>query len=839
MGGIFCCIKDYSRHFSSSHPTSRIIPKRTPLSPLVRSLIGLGSLLFVIIVGGFLFLQHLVTRSFSSSEGSEGFSPIHHNVEIIRDPYGVPHIRASNEHDLMAAIGYVHAQDRLWQMDMLRRAGEGRLSEVFGTPTVEMDKLFRTIGLRSIAEKMETRLHPKSRQILEDYTSGVNAFIETHRDNYPVEFDMLDYEPEPWKVSHSLLLVRLIAWELNLSWWTDLTYGEIATRVPPEMLQEIIPSYPDSIRPTVPRLQLRAALESARGFRYANRLYRELFGLGSLEAGSNAWAVDSTRSMSGKPMLANDPHLSMPSPARWYLLHGSAPGWNASGVSVPGVPVIVIGHNEHLAWGLTNAMLDDADYYLELVDTTKRSSYIFDGTSRPFIEREETIRIGKNDSLVIVVRESHHGPIINDVHPRHLHADSATHIAPIAMRWTGAEVSDEVYGFYLMNQATGADDFSRGLRELTVPGQAVVYADVEGNIGYWTTGRVPIRGNRQVMLPLSGATAASEWKGFVPFEQLPKLWNPPEGFIACSNQNIADAAYPHYLSTLWEPTSRIRRIRTLLQSSTKFTAEDFKQFQQDITSPFAQDVSADLLRAFEGTDLPDQHHVNALNYIRNWDYRFTQSDVTTTIFSVFFTRLVQNTFQDEMGNDLFDNFVFFGAIPYRVTSQLLAKDSSAWFDDIRTPVQETKEMILRKSLSDAIAELRSTIGDEMKTWQWGSLHTVTFRHPFGTRKPLDKVFNLGPFPVAGGGTTLNKCEYKFSSPYTVSVGPSMRQVIDLGDPLTAFTVITSGQSGQPLHDHYDDQIPLWLNGGYLSLSMDWREIERMNWSRLTLTPTTP
>jgi penicillin amidase len=734
----------------------------------------------------------------------------------------------------MFATGYVHAQDRLWQMDMMRRAGEGRLSEILGTPTIEYDRLFRTLGLSSLALKILQEAHPETRLTLEAYAEGVNAFITSNKGRYPAEFDMLNYEPEPWRPEHSVLVARLMAWELNLAWWTDLTFGEIAEKVSPEKLREIIPTFPDSIGVTVPRELGKKNLSDIHDLLDIGRSYRNYFGLGSAEAGSNAWAVDSSRSLSGAPILANDPHLAMPAPSRWYEVHLSAPGWNVEGVSLPGAPVVVIGHNDHLAWGLTNAMLDDADFYVEKVDSTNPDRYMFQKSAIPFEVHEEIIRVKGNDSIVFSARVTQDGPVISDVHPTRKHQDSASLHSPIAMRWTGLEISDELYGFYLMNRAQTYRDFELGMKEITVPGQSVVYADVRGNIAYWTTGRIPIRGKEQPMIPLKGWTGEGRWKGFVPFEEMPKLLNPHEGFVACANQKIADARYPYYLSTLWEPPSRIQRIRELLRSTEKFSVEDFKQFQQDITSPYARDIVQELLESYQDTANLTGHVSDALNYLRNWDYRLTQSDVTTTIFNVFVVKLFHNTFEDEMGEDVFNDFVFFGAIPYRVTSQL--SDTSSWFDDAGTQQVETKQDMLRRSLSDAVNELRARMGDEMKTWRWGELHTVTFKHPFGARPPLDRVFNIGPFPLSGGGTTVMKTEYRFTTPYSVSVGPSMRQIVDMAQPHEAYTVITSGQSGQALHVHYDDQAPLWLNGGYHQVTMDWQRIKNAKWDHLELKP---
>ncbi len=872
------------------------------MSQFAKVTLGAGLVILVTLAAGFFFLRHLVTKSFPQTQGIIVSAGLHSAVDVYRDDYGIPHIKAQDEHDLMFAVGYVHAQDRLWQMDISRRAGEGRLSEVLGSATVDYDKLFRTLNLRGVADKIMEKLHPDAWGMLQAYTEGVNAFIDSHKGRYPIEFDMLRYQPERWDVRHSILVGRLIAWELNLAWWTDLTYGEIASKVPLEKLEEIIPVFPDSVPVMVPSVSSKGGhpvtpsanskgglpvsvaprlhaiptwplqgpvgagfsprsislgdqaqhdflgrrvhrpadeLTDVHQFMDAARSYRDCFGLGPLGGGSNAWVVNGSKSVSGKPILANDPHLAMPAPSRWYEIHMNAPGWNVSGVTLPGAPIVIIGHNDHVAWGLTNAMIDDADFYVERVDTTKHpEQYQFEKSSFPFEQREEVIGIGSSDSIVISLRSTRHGPVINDVHPMHKHTDqdSVTHHTPVTMRWTGLDVSDEMYGFYLMNRAGSKTDFERGLREIAVPGQSAVYADVQGNIGYWTTGHIPMRGKQNAMLPLPGWTGDAEWKGFVPFDDLPHLFNPPNGIIACANQKIADKSFPYYISTLWEPPSRIQRINELLGSAEQFTPEDFKQFQHDEVSVYAREVTSVLLHAYDSVDVKEPDLVSALAYLKNWDFKFAQSDVATAIFSSFMVHLLHNTFEDEMGPDLFQDFVFFDAIPYRVIDHLLSQNNSSWFDDVRTPEVETKNDIIRKSLNDALDELRQSLGHELKTWRWGVLHTVTFNHLFGKVKPLDRVFNIGPFPIDGGATTVAKTEFRIANPYAVEVGPTLRQVIDMAEPLDADIVITSGESGQPLFKHYNDQTPLWLTGGYYRMTMNWTEIGKSSWDHLVLKP---
>ena len=799
--------------------------------------LGITGTLIAALLAAFFFFRHLVVKSFPVTGGTVAAAGLQSPVDVYRDQYGIPHVIASGAGDMMFAAGYVHAQDRLWQMDLMRRAGQGRLSEIFGKKTLGVDMMFRMIGLPRVAAAIGPALSPESRDALEAYAAGVNAFIGSHRGKYPAEFDMLDYEPEPWKVEHSLIVTRLIAWELALAWWTDLTYGAIAERVPDAMLKELLPDYPDSVRVTVPSGGRRARAGDASQLYSAALAYREMFGLGQAGGGSNAWAVNASRSENGYPLLANDPHLAMPQPSRWYLMHLSSGGAGVSGVTIPGIPAVVIGHNGSLAWGLTNAMLDDADFYAEKTDAAKPGRYLHAGKSLPMDIRAETIYIGARDSVEITFRATVHGPVVNDVHP--VTKDDTLRPArdPLTMRWTGTEVSDEVRGFLIINRAAGIGEFERGLSYLTVPGQAVVYADTSGNVAYWTAGRVPVRRNRyHPMLPLPGWTGDAEWNGFVDFHDLPRLLNPPDGMIACANQKISGDAYPWYLSTLWEPPSRIVRIRELLQGAAQFTADDFKRMQQDVTSPHARELTGLLMRIAASGPRADTVTNAAIDYLRNWDFRFATNDVATTIFNAFYVSLLRNIYLDEMGPDIFRNFQEFGAIPNRVTSQLLASDGSPWFDDVLTPARESRDEILLKSFSQSLDSLRAALGPVMKEWRWGNLHAVTFRHPFGARSPLDHVFDIGPFAVAGGGTTVSKTEYNGSAPFAVKVGPSMRQVIDLGKPLEGFFVLTGGQSGQAFHAHYEDQTPLWLNGGYVRVTMDLEEITSSPWDRLVLEP---
>lgn len=822
--------------------------------------IGLGGTVPVVLLAAILFLRYQLTKSFPETTGVVSADGLSAPVQVYRDQLGVPHIFAENDEDLMFGVGYVHAQDRLWQMELSRRAGEGRLSEAFGPRTLDFDKMFRTIGFKRLAQRLERNLHPDSRRLLAAYARGVNSFISTHKGKLPVEFDMLSITPEPWTIEDCLIIVRLEAWELNMSWWIDLTLADLVDRFGEQRAKEIFPTYPENGPVILPPPAGKKYPFAPTSIREVDLAYRKFFGIEGMGFGSNSWAVDGVKSITGKPILANDPHLTLTAPSRWYEIHVSGGGFDVAGVSIPGVPGVVIGRNRHIAWGLTNGMIDDADFYIEEMDSLHPNQYFFDGQWHDLKVWEEEIPVRGRSPDTLTIRETHRGPIVSDIHSYPLfeyemYKTEREKNFPLTFRWTGFEMSDEARAILLLNKAKNWKEFQEALCEFIVPGQNFVYADDLGNIGYWLAARVPIR-KRQKLATLSpGWTNEYNWTGFIPFEKLPHVYNPSEHWIATANNKIVDDSYPYYLTNLWEPPSRIIRIEELLGGKEPVSVEDFESMQKDVVSPHAREFVPYILHAFEIDDssrvyrpegsrttdqgaIPSNDEVKtALTYLRNWDYAFCKEDVATSIFNVFFVKFLYNTYHDEMHDELFNNYLLLANVPYRVTSKLLRDSTSLWFDDVRTPEREMRDDIIRKSFLDAITELRTQLGGELKTWQWGKLHQVTFEHLFGRIPGMSRVFNIGPYPTGGAGTTINSGEYNLTRPYKQLVGSSMRQIADLSDSTSLLIIITSGESGQPLHRHYNDQAQMWLNGEYHHLIMDRSEIERSGWDLLTLQPT--
>lgn len=794
--------------------------------------IAIGILFSLIIISfvGYFTLRYLVTKSFTENNGELVVSGLHNSVKIYRDEFGVPHIFASDEYDLFFSQGYTHAQDRLWQMDLSRRAGEGRLSEIFGPSTIKFDKMLKTVGFKRIALQLLQQINPKSKEILGAYSDGVNAFIRAHKGKFPIEFDMLNYEPEEWTPIHSLMISRLMAWELNISWHVDVALGELVAKLGEQKASEVFPTYPEN-GPVIVAGLTNQHLSPLRNFVSVHNQFKQFFGTNGTHIGSNSWVVAPQKSASGRAIIANDPHLGLSQPAKWYEIHLHGGIVNVAGVSLPGTPLVVIGHNQNVAWGLTNVMADDADFYFEKTDSLGGDTYLYKGEWKEIEIIPDTVWVKDSTEIPFTIRRTHHGPAINEIYP--LENISSSNF--ITMKWTGFEMSDELYALYLVNTSKDWQSFLNGVKEFTVPGQNFVYADIHGNIGYHPGVRLPKRVNNNPTLPFIGWTGENDWLGFIPFEQLPSLFNPPEGFIATANNKTTNSINYH-IANLWEPPSRIQRIREVLQSKTLFEVSDFKQLQNDHFSFFAKDITPYIISAYKTLPENDPAIETAINYFNNWNFVMSKDDVPTTIFEVFFNHLLQNIYQDEMGDELFNQYIFLANMPYRVTVSMLGDTSSTWFDDTTTPNIETRDDIIRKSMAETLKELSGKFGNEMKEWRWGRLHTLTFKHPFGDIKVLQSIFNIGPIEVGGSGTTVNNGEYHFTEPYEMTLGPSMRSIVDFSNINGALSVIPSGQSGQPLHKHYSDQMPLWKNGEYHTVPINEEEVIKISQNILYLTP---
>lgn len=800
-------------------------------------LFGLSiSFIIIFIIAGAIF-YNMLSSSLPAYQGIITSSKIISDIEIYRDSFAVPYIFAENDNDAAFALGYVHAQERLFTMDFIRRAGEGRLSEILGDEAVPFDNMFRTVGIKRNILRNYSRIDPSVISLLQSYSDGVNAYIEERNGNYSIEFDVLGYQPEKWKPLHSLIIIKMMAWELNMSWWTDLTFSELIQKLGEKKALEILPDYPENA-PTIiaDNFKYLSAINSS--LVETDKAFRNFIGWTGTHIGSNNWVVNANKSTSGKPIIANDPHLAFSAPGKWFAATvNSKEGWKTSGVTLPGVPGIVIGKGENISWVLTNVMNDDADFYIEKLDSSD-SKYFVDGQWRDLRIIKDTIKVKNGKDRVIEIKETHRGPIISDIHTfNFIYNTAESEFPPISMKWLGNEFSDEMLGFYKINKAKNWNQFREGVKYFGIPGQNFVYADTTGNIGYIMGARIPLRKKNNPTLVFDGTNTENDWQGYVPVEEIPVVLNPKENFIASANNKILKD-FKYHISNLWEPSSRIDRIYELLNSKEKHSAEDFKKYQMDITSPYAKLITSHIVKAFEGIKINDNNLKTAIELLSEWDFNLNKQSQTPSIYVVTLKYLLHNIYYDELGDDLFNRFVFLANVPFRSLLQVLDKPESLIFDDISTAKTESKNEIIRKSLADALTFLEENLGKDLTNWQWGRLHTVTFKHAFsGNFSLLDKYINIGPYEIGGDGTTINNTEYPFSesidkypmfshSEFENILGPSMRYIYDFAKPDQYYLILTTGQSGNVMSDNYRDQTPYWLQGKYMLIKTDESSIRK-------------
>lgn len=837
----------------------------------------------VIILLGLLF-NSLSKKSFYPTTGEIKAKGLKQQVKVYFDDFGVPHVIANNREDIYFSQGYIHARDRLWQMDLTRRVAEGRLSEIFGSQVIEFDKLFRTIGIHRFCYSWIDSLSPESKSILQSYTAGVNIFIEENYNNLPVEFDALNYRPEPWKMEHSLMLARMMAWDLNISWYTDYIMGQVLNKTGIEKTSAIFPdtniviytkpaeeiqdsTEADDDEETKPKKRKRTEtglIENENGnylkqvstlgkdFFEAERNYRKFFNIDVSHTGSNSWVISGNRSMNGKPILCNDPHLALQAPSRWYEIQLTGGGLDVRGMSFPGIPGIVIGNNRFISWGLTNLMNDDNDFIILQRDSADSKKYIY-GNQSVFLDSiKEKIYIKDSAETSYTIYTTKIGPVISGLSVKGF-ADMTENKNDIykdklmTFRWTGFEKSDDVKCFYGINNSRNWNEFKESLKDFCAPAQNIIYADINGNIGYRTAGKIPVRKTNKDFCYIFPGEDGLDWTGFVDFEQLPEVYNPPEGYIITANTNpndfLKENKKGYYISYLWEPSSRFRMIKNFLNSKSVFDSDDFKLMQNSFESPYARE----LLKNIFSDSLMLNYEINSDNgkitdILRNWNGDMQKNNSAGSIYNTFLVFLIKNTFMDEMGEDVFNDFITIQNLPYRSLERIAADPLNVWFDNINTTQTETRTDIVRLSISQTSEFLKHKTGNnDPNTWLWGLNHNVKFTHPLGFIKELDKTFNIGPYETGGDQTSINNTEYRFSDvinngTFQTVVGASMRMIVDFNDIEQSYTINSTGQSGQPVSTHYNDQARMWSFGEYKRNKMSESAFIGASYSLLILNP---
>ncbi len=783
------------------------------MSTVKRIVLGIAGLLLVVLLVIFIMGYRLLHRSLPDYTEPVDLGILEQPVEIVWDDYAVPHIYARNARDLFRAAGYVCAQERLWQMEFSRRIARGTLSEIFGDATLEQDKLFRVLGFYRTARKLANFISDESREALEAFAEGVNAYIERHSDRLPLEFSLLGFKPEPWRIEDSIAFLRVMGFQLSYAWNVELLFSRLAEQFGLQMVTQLFPDY-EADSPTIlselpgQMNMLLARLEDT--FRRAGFLIRQTGAV----PGSNSWVVSGEKSRSGKPILANDPHLGLTLPPVWFEMHLNGGGYNVYGVALPLSPTIIIGQNEAIAWGFTNGMVDDADFYLEKFHPENKSLYL-DGNEWKTCEvvQEKIVVKGKDDPVFFDVRLTRRGPVVSDIFP-----DLVVDSLGVAFRWTGYEMSDELLSFLKLNRASNWDDFVDAVSHFKVPCQNIIFADTSGTIGYYAAGSVPMRRDGKGYLVYRGWENRGDWVGMIPFDEMPHQKNPPAGYIATANNKMAPN-FPYYLGHAWEPDSRIRRIVELLEEKEKLSVEDFMRIQNDSVSAHARKVFPVLLQIVKKQQ-SDDRAARLIAFLEEWDFSETPTNAAAAFYNVWFVKLAESTLKDEMGDSLYKRFTHWSNFLIRSMERLIHTPDSKWWDNVETPGTETRDQVVLRTFEETVQELTEQLGEGPGFWEWGRLHRLTLRHVLGQKAPLSTIFNRGPFPIAGSPNTIPKAEFSFTEPYSVTVGASMRQIVDLAQPRTAYRVLPGGQSGQPFSDHYDDQIPLWLTGQYRKTTLE-------------------
>lgn len=768
-----------------------------------------------------------VRRPWPKINGDIAVEGLSATVEIIRDEWGVPHIYAQNEHDLFFAQGYVHAQDRLWQMEFNRRVASGTLSAILGQATLDTDRFMRTIGLRRAAEKDWALAEGETREALQAYADGVNAFIESNG-SLPLEFTILGTQPEPWTPVDTLAWGKVMSYFLCGNYDEELLRARLIAGLGQKAAQQLMPPYPGDGPFIVPP----EALDYA-WLRDGEFLQLDAAALGGgwprTDWGSNNWVVHGSRTATGLPLLANDMHLGLEMPAVWYENGLHSGRFNSVGYSFPGVPMVIVGHNERIAWAVTNLPSDVQDFYIEkLDDPAHPTQYEFQGGWRDLEVLHETIEVKGESPVTLQVLSTHHGPIMNRV------LGNLPYAEPLALRWTaldGTYLFNAVHG---INLATNWDEFRQALTYWDAPSQNFIYADVDGNIGYQSPGKIPIRAaGHQGSVPVPGWTGEYEWQGFIPFDELPRTYNPPAGFIATANNKVVTDDYPYRITDDWSAPYRAQRIVDLLAADDSITIEDMRNIHAQTYS-----LPAEALLPYLSTVEPEGAlQAQALDLVRQWDLYNEADRVGASIYQVWCWFLVENTFRDELGDALMDRYRAYSNSHVPLLIDWLAQPDNPWFDNVTTAAVEDRDEIVARSFAQAVDWLAAGYGKDPAQWQWGKLHTKTFVHnPLGQSGIgiLESLFNSDTIPARGDNFTVNAASYSFAAPFAMGDGVSQRYIADLSDFGNSLSIHSTGQSGHLFHAHREDFIALWQNVEYHPMLFGRDQIEAGAEGSLTL-----
>lgn len=758
-----------------------------------------------------------ITRIGLDSDYSEiESSQLKDEVDVYENFNGIPHIIAKNEQDLFFAIGYYQAKDRLWQMDIMRRAAEGRLSEAFGEKTLNQDLFLRSLEMGELARKSLNKMSPQSKEILKYYSAGVNSFINKNKDKLQFEFGALDYQPEEWKPYHSVLIGKLMAFEMSFSFWSDFALSEIAMKIGKDRAKDFVPNdketsiiaVSDSNNILLPELD-------------SNFISSLVSDFGTGYTGSNSWAISYKDENDKHTILANDPHIPINLPSRWYQLHISSPNINVIGYSIPGNPSIIAGRNDSITWGITNVMADICDIYL--VKKGKNDDFYIDenGKETEFQFIRDTIKINgkeghqyyrKRTKMSALLSESH---IWNDSKSKNRFFKEYN----ICFDWVAKKESDEVKCLYNVNKANNYKEFRASLDGWNAPALVFNYADKTGKVAKLPVGNIPIRGKTDPSFINPYWEKEYRWNGYRSLAGIGEQEIENDGYVLAANNNF----YPDdtFISHNWEPDSRARRIEQLLSEKNFTNIRDFEFMQLDNYSPYASDLLTLTLPTISRVkDRLNDQEKKAYNKLSKWNFILSKDLNEPLIYNFFKRALIEETIKDELGNGSYNHYSFLTNYPDRLIMQLLKTENHVLFDNTKTKKKENKEVIIFRSFRKAIKNLIDKYGiDGISNLTYGEVRKLKLNHLFGDNKFIGPAVNLKPVALGGDNTTLFNTESRHTNPNNVMVSASMRFITDMSDSLV-YMILPGGVSGDPMSANYGDQVQLWLNGGYLKLNMN-------------------
>ncbi len=828
-----------------------------PLSRLPRwgrILTWVGAGLVLVLIVGAATAVWTVRRSFPQTSGTLSLPGLGSKVTVVRDDHGIPQIYADTSADLFFAQGYVQAQDRFFQMDVQRHVTAGRLSELFGHQALETDEVVRTMGWRRVAEQELPLVSTQTRRYLESFASGVNAYLADHDGaTLSLEYAMLGLSgvsstPEQWTAVDSLAWLKAMAWDLGGNITDEVDRSLESTQLSRGQIAKLYPDYPYSMNQPIvsqgalvdgsyeqdakrgaTRLPERPAFlsrsrEALLRTRQSTHALSTLLGSTGTSLGSNAFAVSGDHTASGAPILANDPHLGASMPSIWYQmgLHctvvSAACPFDVTGFTFPGMPGVVIGHNRSIAWGFTNLDPDVQDLYLEKVLSGDR--YRYDGKALPLTTREERFVVDGGDSVTITVRETRHGPLISDVSDDYstVGADAPVRGGTgkpargngyaVALRWTALTPGRTADALFEVDKAANWNQFRDGARHFEVPAQNLVYADVNGHIGYQAPGRIPVRRTGDGEWPVPGWDPAYEWdRSFIPFDALPSVLDPNDGYVITANQAIVRKSYPYFITSTYDYGYRAQRIRDLLSGHDRLTPADVAAMQLDTFSWLAKRLTPYLL----GVDLPSAYYRMAQHTLTGWDFTMPADSSAAAFFNVVWKNLLADTFHDQLPKDTWPDG---GDRWWAVMDGLLEHPDDPFWDNVDTPEVEHRDDIIVLAMEQARDELTSTMSRDPNRWEWGHLHTLTLQNSTlgADSSPVRFLFNRGPYDLGGGPAVVDAVAWDATEGYGVTAVPSMRMVVPLDDLDAARWINLTGASGHAYNGHYTDQTDLWADG---------------------------